>query len=1460
MNSLQAAGAHADRDTRWAPIFTNRFFLGLWTNRNPLRAPTGVIYENYYRLGGTDALIAGTNVEISNRLTICRRPGHTAGLAGILSSGNVPDIPLSFIPFHELTGDIHVFDDTASAIFHHDATAIYPIFTKAPGAGQSFYQGIGQTLYFSDSKEQQKWIDPSSYGQITNTALTSNVVTITFVEFHQFVLGDTVTITGTTNGGGVFNGQFVITSLPTANSLTFTLNSADVPPAADTGEAVVLKPGQSASLITGTQLTSGVATITAINAFAVGQTVVVSNTANGSGIFNGTFKITAANSAQFQFSLSSTDVAFAADSGFANATWNWAPTAPTSAPTLNIVASGSAATTWQPSTEYTTMGFIVDANGNVQQLISVNALGGNTTQYGTSGSGGPNWNQTPGGTTIDNTITWTNWGPIGTWGARKVFNNNAVGGTLTNPALIFDPTTGHIQINGRPSLLQGTTGASYPKFSGVLGSIVWDGTVKWFDIGPPALWVGSHVYGAYGVGQTLASHAVAEPILPPSTQTIFWQVSGGGTSSPNGIAPPFATTPGFQTSDNQLQWLCLGSATWAPSANYTQWTGTSPVFSAVKDSNGNMQVCVVSGTSGSTQPLPQWIAGHVYGLNTQIVDSNLFVQKVTTGGTSGVSATLSNTVLASTIATYTTTAPHGYSVGQLVTVTGSTNDATFNVTNAPITAVTANTFTVNIAHDDITSAADAGTAKAGPTWNSTVGGTTTDGTVTWTNQGAENVGGRPAQWGFNYGDKTPDGSVTWTCVGPPSTWAASTQWHLPTAGFAPPSASEPYGGSEVKGSNFVQAVIQSGKSAPVIQPNWSTTIGNFVLDPSNTTSQIIWRNISAFSQNSISWTKGYGYTYAFKARAVTDLYAPLAGGGGGVLLGSSASTPSPLVDQGTQPTGSADGSVSSAAPTVQMAVGPNSGSVVFISGLGSTDPQVDTISIFRTFDGGATYFWLTDIKNPSPANGQAQAWTFADFLPDVATSTFSGLNILVLAPINHSNDPPPQGAINLVQYFGRVFCSVGATVFCSQGPAIGGPSQPPGNGYTAFNPGQFFTFTSPVRRLVPTNIGLLAFTTSDLGIISGGPNIGTMFPNIYIPGLGLASYNALAVRGGLIDLFTADNQVVTLDPNQGGSKVGYPIGDQFFKYGAQTTTFSPSSAYLTFHTQGLNDEALFVADGSTGWFRGVTNLAPDSAISGPVWSPKASVIGGAKAIASLEVAPGQHALLVGGTAPNQPVLVRDSTYSTFSDAGTAYPANFTFGSMVLANPGQLAELGFITCEFVKTGSSPKLSVMLDEIADSAMTITAASQSGQNTTYTYTLISGYPVVVGSGVTVSGMANPGNNGTFPVASTGVGTFTVVNPHGVTAVGQSGAGTLFEDLTNYTAVATGLPPQDSPWRYGLTLQAASLYTNRYYFAQSVGGIEPPQGTFCRHMQVKIDFGLDTVQNEILTQTIYGAHWNEP
>lgn len=75
--------------------------------------------------------------------------------------------------------------------------------------------------------------DPGT-STITNTALTSNVATITSAQ--NFQVGDTISITGSTNGGGVFNvSNVVITTIVAGTSFSFALVNANVGSAADTG-------------------------------------------------------------------------------------------------------------------------------------------------------------------------------------------------------------------------------------------------------------------------------------------------------------------------------------------------------------------------------------------------------------------------------------------------------------------------------------------------------------------------------------------------------------------------------------------------------------------------------------------------------------------------------------------------------------------------------------------------------------------------------------------------------------------------------------------------------------------------------------------------------------------------------------------------------------------------------------------------------------------------------------------------------------------------------------------------------------------------------------------------------------------------------------------------------------------------------------------------------------------------
>ena len=86
---------------------------------------------------------------------------------------------------------------------------------------------------------------------------------------------------------------------------------------------------------------------------------------------------------------------------------------------------------------------------------------------------------------------------------------------------------------------------------------------------------------------------------------------------------------------------------------------------------------------------------------------------------------------------------------------------------------------------------------------------------------------------------------------------------------------------------------------------------------------------------------------------------------------------------------------------------------------------------------------------------------------------------------------------------------------------------------------------------------------------------------------------------------------------------------------------------------------------------------------------------------------------------------------------------------------------------------------LSSFPQNQVTISAASQASATattpamTTYSYTVASGSMLTLGANVSITGMSDAGNNGSFVVSGTSAGNFTVVNTAGVTASGQSGLG---------------------------------------------------------------------------------------
>jgi hypothetical protein len=542
-------------------------------------------------------------------------------------------------------------------------------------------------------------------------------------------------------------------------------------------------------------------------------------------------------------------------------------------------------------------------------------------------------------------------------------------------------------------------------------------------------------------------------------------------------------------------------------------------------------------------------------------------------------------------------------------------------------------------------------------------------------------------WGTTYGDPTTDGSAIWTCVGRAITWAANTQWYLPPTGFAPPSPSQPYGGAAVIDSNNnVEFVINSGKGGSSA-PSWAA-VGSTTQDPNS--SGALWFNLEAFTQQSLVWFKGHVYAYSFKARSMVDFYSTPDPVTGALPVPPGLDNPLPT------PTGSRTGAISTASP-VFIITGANTGAVNTISGFGSTDPQVDTIVIWRDADGGGSdaMFELTEIPAPQAIGGIAQPWTFKDFLPDAPTNDFPGLNPLIPAPIDGQNDPPPATFRPMAYNFQRIWGADGSTV-----PFSGGPDVLTGNPNEAFQASDEFPFLAPVVSLVKTPQGLITFLTDSIELIAGGPLTSSFFPVTIGPGIGLMSYNMLDVFAGEIYFFSSDNQFRVMSPSLNIANAGFAVGDQLANLpssGSSDATWNPATGYVAIHQNGI-DNCMFLADGSTGWYRLNPRQVPGVQGPEPIWSPFATITGGARMVQSVETAPGIKKLLVGSTQPGQPILNRN--LSVFTDNGTQYDAWFIMGSITLAHPGQLALVKFMEFDFSGVQYKPTISYLLNEISGS----------------------------------------------------------------------------------------------------------------------------------------------------------------
>ena len=624
--------------------------------------------------------------------------------------------------------------------------------------------------------------------------------------------------------------------------------------------------------------------------------------------------------------------------------------------------------------------------------------------------------------------------------------------------------------------------------------------------------------------------------------------------------------------------------------------------------------------------------------------------------------------------------------------------------------------------------------------------------------------------------------------------------------------------SQILDSNgYLQTVSSSGQTGAAA-PSWSKTVGEQTTDFG-----VTWQNAGAVAAGG---TGAWLYCYSFKSSVTKDV-----------------TTASPL----SQP----------------IVLAPNS--FIQVQGLCSTDPQYDLIEIYRTAMGQATPVLLADIPNsplqpstkqatiaqimvtnqesrltrpapflqliftanPSPfsdgplvtlvgltthptLNGATVSQTTTTpsfsqfsfvstpsgipandsaFLPETGTATSvlnnnpgsiwtyndtsgsdSVLTPQVPAPINNANDPPPAGITAMAYHCGRVWGIVGNNIVYS-----GGPDTLVGNGNHTFPPLNTIPVPELAVRLFPgvSNQGATLFIWGVANIYSVfGDGGNTMFGPavLYLADVGILSYDAVALFGTNYYAFTGKKKAVMLDTGSGDIEIGFPIGDQFSKVttGAGSAPvgklYDPASTYVTFNEESSGDTAMYVSDGTVGWFRYSPVTSPES---GFLWSPRAAIQGGTSAVQGVEVSPGISHLLI-GPASSGPILFRDPTVNADWTAGAyqPFPAWDVKGNIVLCQSGQVAEIAHIGLKSAAVGARPLVGLLLGEIS--------ATQH---------------------------------------------------------------TPFDQLSITSSDPPDLPPSET------------LYSDRYTALQN--GVCPK----CDNFQMKVDYGVQNVPDELIMFSIYGA-----
>jgi hypothetical protein len=609
----------------------------------------------------------------------------------------------------------------------------------------------------------------------------------------------------------------------------------------------------------------------------------------------------------------------------------------------------------------------------------------------------------------------------------------------------------------------------------------------------------------------------------------------------------------------------------------------------------------------------------------------------------------------------------------------------------------------------------------------------------------------------------------------------------------------------VDSNGNLQMVVGGSGISGTTAPTWNTTYGGTTTE--STGGGLVWKNLGPYLAIAF---EGREYAYAYHG---------------------------------------VDGSWSSLSPLSPSTYGLLGG--VTVSGVYSTDLQVDSVGIFHTADGQSTPLLLATIPN----NTAGGSWTFNDEWDD------SALDAEIPGPQNEINNPPPVGMTAPLYHLGRVWGIYENGVIHS-----GGPDTITGNGNTAFAPAAFYPMVEQPIRLASamTSAGpaLLIWSRSNLYVILGSGTATSPFQQValYMQDCGILNYDAICQVGSTFHGFgntaliggNVVGKAFSLDPGSGYVEFGFPIGDQFQNVttGAGGATpsnaplgylYNPANAFVTWAELGSGDTALYVADGSVGWFRYSPVASPET---GFLWSPRAVILGGTSAVQALQTQPGVNQLLIGpsGLIQGQGSVANNSLQWTSGPQFDSGMVGETVTLTTSTGSSAVAITGFTSATQLQLGVSfpPSPTAVSWSIAQEGpilfrdSTVNADWIDGSYEAYPSYDVKGCIQLCLTGE-LAEIAH------IHLVSTAVGARPLV-------------GILPNEILPTSAAPFAWLSSTSPEPPDLkSLQSQTLYSDRYQVMQS--------GTTgkCLFFQLGMDYGAQNYPDETLLFSIYGAKYAE-